>query len=169
MYASKVKGQKLTFQVSGMLWERSLVMRDLETKSLWSHHLGRAMDGKLKGAELDVLPAVLTTWKEWQARHQGSDVLAMKRTVNSFREQTLQNPKKFVYVIFLVVGYASTTGGIDLNRKLSSDRASRIASVVNSNKGEGQEIQAVFLGQTDRFSESEAPRNQICEIWEIRK
>ena len=40
MYAREAKGQTLTFQVSGMLWKRSLVMRDIETGSLWSHLLG---------------------------------------------------------------------------------------------------------------------------------
>ena len=47
MYASQVEEQTLTFAVSGMLWKRSLVMVDSETKTLWSHLLGKAMRGKL--------------------------------------------------------------------------------------------------------------------------
>jgi hypothetical protein len=48
VYATNVDKQKLTFCVSGQLWNRSLVMMDLETKSLWSHLLGRGMQGKHK-------------------------------------------------------------------------------------------------------------------------
>ena len=48
MYARKTKERTLTFGVSGMLWNRSLVMYDRETKSLWSHMLGEAMQGRLK-------------------------------------------------------------------------------------------------------------------------
>ena len=45
MYAAEVGKQKLTFGVSGMLWNRSLVMYDKETGTLWSHILGEAMQG----------------------------------------------------------------------------------------------------------------------------
>ena len=49
MYARTVEERELTLQVSGMLWQRSLVMRDLETGTLWSHLMGKAMEGELKG------------------------------------------------------------------------------------------------------------------------
>lgn len=68
----------------------------------------------------------------------------------------------------LVVGYASTTGDFETNEVLSSERAARVASVVNAHKKDGQKLQGVFFGQTDRFSPSEATRNQLCEVWEIR-
>ena len=38
---------ELTLVVSGMLWNRNLVMLDLETESLWSHILGEAKAGVL--------------------------------------------------------------------------------------------------------------------------
>ena len=53
MYATKVEDKRLTFFVSGMLWQRSLVMQDKETGSLWSHILGEAMRGSLKGTSLE--------------------------------------------------------------------------------------------------------------------
>ncbi len=68
----------------------------------------------------------------------------------------------------LVVGYASTTGDQDANRKLSSDRATTVASQVNFDKKQTQDVRAVFLSETNRFSRDQAPLNQICEIWEIR-
>ena len=68
----------------------------------------------------------------------------------------------------LVVGYASTIGDQNANRKLSSDRATAVASQVNFDKKSTQEVRAVFLSETNRFSKEQAPLNQICEIWEIR-
>jgi hypothetical protein len=68
----------------------------------------------------------------------------------------------------LVVGYASTTGDQAANRTLSSNRATAVASQVNLDKKNTQEVKAVFLAETNRFSKELAPPNQICEIWEIR-
>ena len=48
---------------NGMLWNRSLVMYDRETESSWSHILGEAMDGKMKGATLDHVPS--DRWTLW--------------------------------------------------------------------------------------------------------
>jgi len=69
---------------------------------------------------------------------------------------------------FLVVGYASTTGGAKANETLSATRATTTASVVNLLKSQGQDVRAVYLGQTKRFSSTEAAPNQVCEIWEVK-
>ncbi len=68
---------------------------------------------------------------------------------------------------FLVVGYASGSGDLQNNRELSRKRSIRTASVVNHLKRRGQNVQAVYLGETDRFG-SENLSNQVCEVWEIR-
>jgi outer membrane protein OmpA-like peptidoglycan-associated protein len=69
--------------------------------------------------------------------------------------------------LLLVVGYASTTGNADANRLLSSDRATQVASNLDIAKPGNQVVQAVFLGQTARFSSRIPERNQVCEIWQI--
>ena len=71
--------------------------------------------------------------------------------------------------LVLVIGYASETGNVDGNRTLSSDRATAVAELLTSVKRPGQQVQAVYLGQTDRFSSRAPERNQLCEIWQIRK
>ena len=71
--------------------------------------------------------------------------------------------------LMLVIGYASETGNVDNNRTLSSDRATAVAQKFSSIKRPGQLVQAVYLGQTDRFSSRIPERNQLCEIWHIRK
>jgi outer membrane protein OmpA-like peptidoglycan-associated protein len=70
--------------------------------------------------------------------------------------------------MLFVVGYASVTGNVNGNRKLSSDRATGVAELLTTVKRPGQKVQAVYLGQTDRFSRSTPERNQCCEIWHIR-
>lgn len=67
-----------------------------------------------------------------------------------------------------IVGYASKTGDPAANQSLSSDRATAAAEYFASRKRPGQRVQAVFIGQTDRFSSSIPERNQICEVWRIR-
>jgi outer membrane protein OmpA-like peptidoglycan-associated protein len=69
----------------------------------------------------------------------------------------------------LVIGYASETGNPEANQDLSSDRATAAAEYFASNKRPGQLVQAVYLGQTDRFSSRVPERNQICEVWRIRR
>lgn len=70
--------------------------------------------------------------------------------------------------LILVVGYASETGNVDENRVLSSDRATAVAKSLDALKSPGQKVQAVYLGQTDRFGSKFPERNQICEVWHIR-
>ncbi len=71
--------------------------------------------------------------------------------------------------LVLVIGYASETGNVDSNRKLSSARATTAAELFSSVKRPAQKVQAVYLGQTDRFSSRIPERNQIVEVWRIRK
>ena len=71
--------------------------------------------------------------------------------------------------LILAIGYASETGNVDSNRTLSSDRATAAAQLISSIKRPGQFTQAVYLGQTDRFSSRIPERNQLVEIWQIRK
>jgi outer membrane protein OmpA-like peptidoglycan-associated protein len=71
--------------------------------------------------------------------------------------------------LLFIVGYASETGNVDANRTLSSDRATNAAEFYTTIKRPGQIVQGVYLGQTDRFSSTTPERNQIVELWHIRK
>ncbi len=66
---------------------------------------------------------------------------------------------------FLVVGYASTDGSADSNQKLSSQRASNVAQQISD--GADSNTQAVYFGQTSRFS-AELPPNRVVEVWQIK-
>lgn len=96
MYARRVDAKTLTLGVSGMLWNRSLVMYDPETGSLWSHILGEAMQGPLKGKQLEQAPSVMTDWQTWRERHPNSTVAVLSRTSRGYRREFYRQPERFV-------------------------------------------------------------------------
>lgn len=101
--------------VSGMLWNRSLVMYDQETRSLWSHILGEAMQGPLKGTELQQIPSVMTDWATWSKQHPGSTVAALSRTSREYRREFYRRPEDFVLGV-VVAGQPKAWGFEQLNR-----------------------------------------------------
>jgi hypothetical protein len=83
MVADRTVGSDvLTFGVSGLLFNSNLLLYDrretANSASLWSQLQARAITGPAARDRLDLqlLPAAVTTWGEWQARHTGSRVLA---------------------------------------------------------------------------------------------
>lgn len=97
MYDRTVDDRVLTFRVSGKLWMRSLVMGDAETESEWSHLLGRAMAGPLKGKTLDPIITDMVTWEAWHDEHPGTTVLDMSRTSNNYTREFYRDPTRFVF------------------------------------------------------------------------
>ena len=93
----------------------------------------------------------------------GSAQIAVEHEAHIDDMMAQADPNSF----FLVVGYASTSGDSKSNEELSSQRATRVASMVNYHKKAGQGVQAVYLGEGKRFG-PEDPPNQVCEVWEIR-
>lgn len=70
---------------------------------------------------------------------------------------------------YLVVGYASTDGDAKSNYELSSKRASSVATKLASIKGIPEDaVQAVYFGQTQRFSATEMAPNRIVEVWRVK-
>lgn len=84
-----------------MLWNRSLVMMDKETQSLWSHILGEAMGGKLKGSRLEAIPADMVTWKAWKQKYPKTTVLNLRRTHRNYTRGFYRAPDRFVVGLVL--------------------------------------------------------------------
>jgi hypothetical protein len=76
-------------------------MRDLETGTLWSHILGEAMKGELKGEKLRNIPATVTDWRSWKAGHPETTVLALNRTSEEFVTEFHRRPGAFVVGLWL--------------------------------------------------------------------
>lgn len=96
MYARKVEDQELTFIVSGLLWRRSLIMLDEQTRSHWSHILGEAKQGPLKGKALEQIPSVMTDWASWKKLHPETTVAKFTRTSANYITGFYQRPDQFV-------------------------------------------------------------------------
>ncbi|WP_454753975.1 DUF3179 domain-containing protein [Cupriavidus necator] len=75
-HSARVDGKRLTFGVSGLLYNSNLLLYDKQTQSLWSQMLGKAISGPLKGAALMGFPITHTTWQAWQKEHPHTVVLS---------------------------------------------------------------------------------------------
>ena len=71
-------------------------MLDIETNSLWSHILGEAMDGELKGQVLKPIPSEMVTWSAWKRDHPETTVLDMSRTHRAYTSAFYRDPRRFV-------------------------------------------------------------------------
>ncbi|MCA9061751.1 MAG: DUF3179 domain-containing protein [Planctomycetaceae bacterium] len=97
VFDRRMNEQVLTFQVSGMLWNRTLVMYDAETQSLWSLLLEKGVRGKMTGKKLTTLPSELTTWKKWKALHPETTVLNLSHMQDRFVREFYDEPNSFVF------------------------------------------------------------------------
>lgn len=79
-------------------------MMDIETESLWSHILGEAMEGTLKGQLLKPISADMVTWGAWKREYPKTTVLNMSRTNRNFTAKFYGDPKRFV------VGFTGNLG-----------------------------------------------------------
>ncbi len=72
----RVGGRALTFGVSGLLYNSDVLMYDGQTESLWSQIRRQAVTGPMKGARLEMIPLVHTTWGRWKEQHPDGLVLS---------------------------------------------------------------------------------------------
>ena len=73
MYTATVRGQSHTFEVAGF-WRRNMLMRDLETGSVWQQATGDCIAGPRRGSQLEMLGADQVIWSAWRADHPDTHV-----------------------------------------------------------------------------------------------
>lgn len=72
-----VRGLRVSrFEVSGLLFNSNLVMRDPETGSLWPQMTRGAACGPLRGEELEVVPSMEVRWEAWRELHPDTRVVS---------------------------------------------------------------------------------------------
>jgi hypothetical protein len=87
VYDRRIKDRELTFGVSGKLHANSLIMYDHQTESLWSHLVGAAVSGPMKGEKLKPLQSMFTRWETWAKLNPGTKVLSTgKSALGSLRD-----------------------------------------------------------------------------------
>lgn len=79
-----LKGQAMTFGVSGLLYNSDMLMYDRQTQSLWSQIKATAITGPLKGTPLKQIPLIHTRWKAWLEKHP--DTLVLSRNTGHWRD-----------------------------------------------------------------------------------
>ncbi|MGE4297487.1 MAG: DUF3179 domain-containing protein [Desulfovibrionaceae bacterium] len=79
-YRGQVGAFDTPFGTSGKLVNGNTLLYDWSTNSKWPQILGAAIDGTLKGAELDMLPMVWTTWAKARKAWPHAQVLAKPST-----------------------------------------------------------------------------------------
>jgi uncharacterized protein DUF3179 len=82
LFDGRVEGYGLPFRfaTSGLLYRSNKLMFDKQTDSLWNQFTGQPVSGRLaaSGIELTVLPLVITSWRDWKARHPKTKVLSLE-------------------------------------------------------------------------------------------
>lgn len=79
MYSRKLDDEILSFEHAKFLHQRSFVMFDRQTVSLWIHTTGEAVVGEYKGNTLEFLPSTVTTWSNWTKEHPKTLILDVKK------------------------------------------------------------------------------------------
>ena len=76
VFGADVNGNKLTFGVSGLLYQSDMLLYDHKTESLWSQIKTEAVTGPLTGSRLQLLSSAQTTWGKWKKMHPDTLVLS---------------------------------------------------------------------------------------------
>jgi hypothetical protein len=69
VFDPRVKGQVLSFGVSGLLRHSDMIMYDRETESWWQQALGEGIVGAYAGQRLNQMPALMESWDSFRAAH----------------------------------------------------------------------------------------------------
>jgi len=75
-------GNTYTFGTSGLLYRTNKLMYDRTTRTLWNQFTGKPVIGSLAAdadsLQLDLLPVVTTSWRDWLEQHPETEVLDVK-------------------------------------------------------------------------------------------
>jgi len=69
VHRRSLDGETLVLGNHGALWGNAMTWWDHDTGSIWSQPIGEAIAGPRKGATLDALPVVFTSWEAWRTTH----------------------------------------------------------------------------------------------------
>ncbi len=91
VFDATIRGQEMSFGVSGLLYQSDMLLYDHKTESLWSQIKSEAVAGPMTGAKLKLISSTHTTWKRWRKLHPKTLVLSNK---TGFRRDYDRDPYK---------------------------------------------------------------------------
>lgn len=75
-FIASIEDKTHTFGVSGLLYNSDVLLYDRQTQSLWSQLMSQAISGHHKGRQLQSLPVLHTTWRNWKSKYPDTLVLS---------------------------------------------------------------------------------------------
>jgi outer membrane protein OmpA-like peptidoglycan-associated protein len=78
-------------------------------------------------------------------------------------ERLMKNPT----TVFVVLGYADTTGDDKLNLRISTARAENLVKVLHGQARIKSEMEAVGMGESEMFGREQLAKNRIVEVWAV--
>jgi hypothetical protein len=84
-----IAGRRLTFGVSGLLYQSDVLMYDRQTQSLWSQLATKSVAGSLVNTELKWLASEQLTFAAWEEKYPTGQVLTL---VTGFQRDYTKSP-----------------------------------------------------------------------------
>ncbi|MCL5986727.1 MAG: DUF3179 domain-containing protein [Actinobacteria bacterium] len=88
VFNREVNEQTLDFGTSGLVRNSNFLMWDRQTETLWQQLTGRAIVGDLSGAQLNRIPALVTSWKDFKESYPDGIVLSNNNSPSTDYNQT---------------------------------------------------------------------------------
>jgi len=148
-FRAEIDGTRLSFGVSGLLYNNDVLLYDRQTDSLWSQIAARAVSGARKGTRLLALPVKHTTWEDWRRRHPDTLLLS---TDTGFKRDYRHDPYEGYETsreVFFPLDFRSE-GFHPKERVLGVEIKGRFKAYpfVELTKHGGEKIQDIVAGET---------------------
>lgn len=150
VFDAVIKGRRMSFGVSGLLYQSDMLLYDHKTESLWSQIKSEAVTGPMTGAKLKLLATTQTTWKKWREMHPDTRVLSLR---TGYRRDYNRDPYK----------------GYDTTAKLMFGVSNRNRSYHPKEKVVGIELGGAFKAYPfSELAKAERPLKDVIRGTEVR-
>ncbi len=101
-----------------------------------------------------------------ESKMRSSDVERLRSDLGSSAAQRLVDDPT---VVFVVLGYADPTGGADLNKQISQNRASNAVAAMRDRLKLTNVMHAVAMGSSTLFGDGrdQLQKNRVVEVWAV--
>jgi hypothetical protein len=103
VHVRTVNGETEVFGNQGALFMRAMTWWDHSTGTVWSQVWGRAIDGPLKGTELELIPSQTIPWGTWKEQHPDTLIMTNDLKRLSFARERFRSN----YLIGISIGDAA--------------------------------------------------------------
>ena len=174
IYNPVVDGQRLSFEVLGV-HRRNMIIRDLQTGTVWQQGTGEAMYGKLKGKRLEFYPYQQSTLNDWMNQYPNTFIAKESDKVRkSFvPKEKLMKVLKKVTNKFIAPGKTDLAGlaprekvwGLELNGHSKAYPVSELMQITEiSDSLGGVEIQIQYDPDTNQINGSKTMGNEVLKF-----